>query len=43
VTLRAFTADVTACADTEYPVSVAAKLIATIDFAMMAFISVLQG
>jgi hypothetical protein len=30
-------------ADTEYPVSAAAKLIATIDFAMMAFISFLPG
>lgn len=42
VTLRTFTADATAPADTEYPVSAAAKLIATIDFAMMALISVLQ-
>jgi hypothetical protein len=38
VTLRTFTADVTARADTENPVSAVAKLIATIDFAMMALI-----
>jgi hypothetical protein len=38
VMVRTFAADAIAPADAEYPVSAAAKLIATIDFAMMALI-----